>query len=366
MIICSPQLGLNPNSVLGGEVFDREILLGLAKKGIKIEIILPKNKPHDKNIKNWNITLLPISHFPAIFGNVLYLPYLFKIHKKTKFKIIRIHQPQYLCLVALIFKLFHKNVKLVATYHQFRETKFLFFSNIINNYWDHIICDSENVKKKIIETYNVKADKITVVHNGVPSYLMPQKKDKRLVKKLGIENKTTLLFMGLFIERKNPSFLIEVIKRLVEINKNILLIFWGDGPLKQEMIRKIKKYNLEKYIKFQKPLFGIKKNKIHNLADIFLHPALDEGFALAPLEAMACAKPIFMNNSHSAIEAIDNEKNGYICKKDNINDWVTKISLLIQNKNTLASMSSLSFKKAQSEYQWKNAVEKHMDVLKKL
>ena len=77
MVICSPQLGLNPKSILGGEVFDREILLGLAKKGIKIEIILPKNKPYDKNIKNWNITHLPISHFPAIFGNVLYLPYLF-------------------------------------------------------------------------------------------------------------------------------------------------------------------------------------------------------------------------------------------------------------------------------------------------
>src|SRR3989344_5544396 len=128
MVICSPQLGLNPKSILGGEVFDREILLGLAKKGIKIEIILPKNKPYDKNIKNWNITHLPISHFPAIFGNVLYLPYLFLIHKKSKYEIIRLHQPQFLGLLALIFKLFHKNVKIVATYHQFRETNFMFIS----------------------------------------------------------------------------------------------------------------------------------------------------------------------------------------------------------------------------------------------
>lgn len=362
MIICSPQLGLNPNSVLGGEVFDREILLGLAKKGVKIEIIIPKNKPYDKNIKNWNITHIPISHFPAIFGNILYLPYLLLIHKKTKFEVIRLHQPQFLGLAAIIFKLFHKNVKLVATYHQFRETNYLLFTKYLNNYWDHIICDSENVKNKIIATYNVKPDKITVVHNGVPIYLEPQKKDKKLVKKFGIKNKTTLLFMGLFIERKNPLFLIDVVKRLVEKNKNILLIFWGDGPLKTEMIRKIKIYKLEKHIKFQKPLFGVEKNKIHNLTDIFLHPALDEGFALAPLEAMACGKPIFMNNSHSAKEVINNGRNGFICKKNNIKDWVTKINLLINNKYLLTNMNTYSFKKSQKEFQWKNAISKNFEI----
>ena len=42
MRICSPQLGLNPNSILGGEVFDREILLGLAQKGIKLKDMAKK------------------------------------------------------------------------------------------------------------------------------------------------------------------------------------------------------------------------------------------------------------------------------------------------------------------------------------
>ena len=95
MVICSPQLGLNPNSILGGEVFDREILLGLAKKGIKIEIILPRDKPHDKNVKNWNVTYLPLSRFPAVFGNFLIIPYLFKVFKKCPFDILRIHSPKY-------------------------------------------------------------------------------------------------------------------------------------------------------------------------------------------------------------------------------------------------------------------------------
>lgn len=355
MIVCSPQLGLAPNSVLGGEVFDREILLGLARKGVKIEIILPKNKPFDRNIKNWKFTFIPVPHFPAVFGNILYLPYLYLIYKKDNFDILRIHQPQFLGIAALTFKLFHQRVKLVATYHQFRETKFFFFSNIINNYWNHIICDSENVKKKIIETYNVKADKITVVHNGVPSYLVPQKKDKKLVKTLGIENKTVLLFMGLFIERKNPLFLIDVVKKLVVKNKNVLLIFWGKGPLKQEMIKKIKINKLEKYIKFQEPLFGEEKNKIHNLADIFLHPALDEGLALAPLESMACAKAIVITNGYSSKEIVENGKNGYLAKNSYDKDWADKIEKIIKKRDCI-KFGTYSKEKALREFNWEESI----------
>ena len=128
LTVCSPQLGLAPNSILGGEVFDREILMGLAKKGVKIEIILPKNKPHDKNIKNWTISYLPIAHFPAILANLLYIPAIFSIYRKSKFQILRVHQPQFFSTTAIIFKLFYPNVKIVATYHQFKETKFWLFS----------------------------------------------------------------------------------------------------------------------------------------------------------------------------------------------------------------------------------------------
>ena len=115
MRICSPQLGISPKSILGGEVFDREILLGLAKKGIQVEIILPKGLPHDKKIKNWQITYLPIQHIPAIFFNVIITPYLFVIYKRRPFDLIRLHSPMYIGFGAILFKFFHPKVKIAAT-----------------------------------------------------------------------------------------------------------------------------------------------------------------------------------------------------------------------------------------------------------
>src|SRR3990167_8761683 len=300
MRICSPQLGLNPNSVLEGEVFDREILLGLAQRGIKVEVILPRGKPYDRNIKNWRITTLPIKHFPAILANLIFIPYFFKAYAEKPFSIIRLHSPRYLGLGALFFKLFKPKVGLIATYHQFKESNFGLISKIVNNLWNHIICDSQNVKNRLVKSYKLSPSKITVVHNGVPSYLKPAEKDKRLIKKLKLEGKITLLFMGLFIERKNPLFLLEVLSKLSQKRSDIVLIFWGSGPLKDQIESKAEKLGLADKIRMIGPVFGSEKNKIHNLADIFVHPAVDEGFALAPLEAMACAKPIVITKGYSA------------------------------------------------------------------
>lgn len=362
MRICSPQLGLAPNSILGGEVFDREILLGLAKKGIKVEIILPTNKLHDKNVKNWNITFLPISHFPAIMANIIFLPYLFVVYKKRPFTILRIHQPQFLVVTAIIFKLFNSKVKLLAVYHQFRETNFWFLSKVINNYWDYVVCDSQNVKNKISKTYTIAKSKITVVHNGVPSYLKPRKKDPKLLKKFKLENKIVLLFMGLFIDRKNPLFLIDVLKELKD--KKVIILFWGDGSLKSEIIEKARISSVHNQIRIIKPAFGPSKNKIHNLADIFVHPSLDEGFALSPLEAMACAKPIIMNNSHSAKEAVENGVNGFLCKPNDLDNWVSKITRLINHSPSRDKMGQASLSKVDKEFKWKLSVEKHIKVFK--
>lgn len=365
MVICSPQLGLAPDSVLGGEVFDRQILLGLAKKEIKVEIILPKSKPHDRNVKNWHFSYLPITHFPAILGNILVIPYLFKVHKNTKFSILRIHQPQFLGLGALIFKLFNPTIKIVATFHQFRETNFMFLSQQINKSWDFIIADSDSVKRRLIKKFGIRPAKIEVVHNGVPSYLKSEPKNKNLTRKLKLENKVVLLYMGFFDNRKNPLFLLDVLSKFKE-SDNIVLIYWGKGPLEGKIRARAKELGILNRVRIQKPIFGKEKNKIHNLADIFVHPSQDEGFALAPLESMSCAKPVVMTNSYSAREAVDNGINGFLCRQNDLDDWKNKLCILTSSCSKRMQMGKASLFKVKKEFQWDISVRKHIKVFKYL
>lgn len=323
MRICSPQLGLDPNSILGGEIYDYEILKGLAGKGMEIEILLPKNRPYDKTVKNWHITYLPITHIPAFLYNFLEIPYLFKIYRQRPFKILRVHVPYFTGVGALIFKLFHPKVKVIATYHQVR-------SGLFANLFDGIICDSQAAKDRLINKFRAESQKISVIHGGTPAYLKPIRKPHQ-----GI----VLLFMGLFIERKNPLFLIQVVNKLLKKFPRVKLIFCGDGPLKSFI-------KPSPNIIINPPVFGKDKQKLYSQADIFVHPAIHEGFPLVVLEALACGLPVVISNEPWAKETIIPHQNGELAKTNDIDDWVQKIEYMIKNKSKYHVTNPFTWAKA--------------------
>lgn len=364
--LLSPQLGLSPNSILGGEVFDREILLGLAKKGVQVEIIIPRGKKYDHQIKNWRVSEIFISHAPAIFYNLFFLPKIIWFYYSRQIRIIRIHSPRYIGLGCLLVKLFLPKIKLIANFHQFRETNFFFLSKIVNRSWDQIICDSENVKQRLITNFQIAEEKITVVHNGVPDFLHPINKDAQLVNRYRIGTAKVLLFMGLFIERKNPLFLIDVLVKLHSQGEDVVILFLGKGALKEQIIKHAKEVGVGDCIRILEPVFGEEKNKIHAISDVFVHPSVDEGFALAPLEAMACGKPVVMNQGYSAAEAIIDGQTGYIARAGDVEDWTNKLCLLLNQRLLREKMGQAALQRVNKEFRWEVAIEKHLPVLNKL
>ena len=80
MIIYSPQLGLSPASNLGGEVYDREVISRLCKKGIKVLTLLPKNRAYQKQ-RNLSVEYAPIkTMYPPQVFSAFVLPYLISLH----------------------------------------------------------------------------------------------------------------------------------------------------------------------------------------------------------------------------------------------------------------------------------------------
>lgn len=366
MIVCSPQLGIAPKTVLGGEVCDREILLGLARKGIKVEILLPKGKPHPQNIVNWNITFIPIPHSFALTYNLIFLPFIISVYKKTKFDILRIHSPRYVGLGGLLFKFFNPKVKIVAYYHNFWETNFWFFSKFINSHWDFIICDSQNVREKIIKKFDVAPNKTAVAYNGVQKYMKPQPKNQNLIDQLGLKDKKILLFAGLLIDRKNPLFLLDVLKKLIKDYPNLVLIYLGQGNLKKDLLQKAKKLNILENIRIIGPFFDNEKNEVFNLADIFLHPAKEEGFAITPLEAMAVGKPVLITNSFSAKEMVKDGFNGFCCKPEDVENWSRNIKKLINKPELLKKLGQNSLNRINNEFSWEKCIDVHLKSFQKI
>lgn len=365
LIICSPQLGIAPESNSGGEVHDREVIRSFCKQGIKVIVILPKNKsylPH----KNLKVYYLPLPFiWPPYLFNILIIPHLFWLYKKYKFNILRVHSPYFVGLGAWFFKLFHPKIPLVVTYHHLEEQKPFF--DLINrffiNCWDYIICVSRFTKKEINKNYKVDKKKISVVYNGIADYFKPKKKREDLIEKYSLENKKVCLFLGGLKQRKNVGFLLKVMTRIKL--PNVKLLIGGGGGLYKKLNNQAKKLWIQDKVIFPGFIPENEKVDYYNLADIFLFASKKEGFGMPVIEAAACGIPTVASDVSSLKELIIDGKTGYLVRLNDLDDWKKKIEKLLKNDNLRKKMAKAAQKFSQ-KFSWNTNIRKQIKIYKKL
>lgn len=361
--ICSPQLGLSPHSSLGGEVYDYQTIRGFASKEIRVFVLLPKGRFHNKLLKNVDVELLALKHIvpPWIFS-FLCLPYIFRTYRKERFDVLRIHSPRYLGIAGLIFNLFYPKVPILANAVTVDDSLFYYFmEKLIFRRASRIIVQSEYMKKRIVNRFNVKPDKVVVTYGGeinpVKYNRIPKEaKDIRPGDKV-------LFFMGSLTNRKNPIWAYEVFKGCREQKSDIKLVVIGKGPLKKELIKRVGNDRSNGDVIFIDSAYGDEKAYWFSRMDILLTPSLDEGFGLVVTEAMSYKKTVVASDIEVFREIISSGKEGFTLPTDNMKVWVKTITKLLASKAENTKMGVKGYKKVRSIFNWDRAFDLNKQVI---
>jgi glycosyltransferase involved in cell wall biosynthesis len=148
---------------------------------------------------------------------------------------------------------------------------------------------------------------------------------------LNIKNNEKIIIFGSErgsqIERKNFSFLMEVISKLILKIKIRLIIFGGNNKDYQE--QKNLKINYLKHISDKKFL-----NTVYSAGDLLAMPSKIETFGLVALESLLSGTPCVSFKNTGAEEVIDHKVNGYLANYLDKDDYEKGILwILDQSKN---------------------------------
>jgi len=91
--------------------------------------------------------------------------------------------------------------------------------------------------------------------------------------------------------------------------------------------------------------------------DIFICASMYESFCLPVLEAMICGAAVITTNNGGNMDFIENGKNALIIEKDNIDDIINKIELLLQNEKLREELSKNAIITTK-QYNWENIITK--------
>lgn len=223
---------------------------------------------------------------------------------------------------------------------------------------DHIVVDSESVKKSVLESFEIQSDRITVVPLGANHLI--SKCDTVDLKALGI-NGPYFLFVGTVEPRKNLYNLLYAYSNLpVSVREKISCVIaggkgWGDINLKKV----ISDLNLTDNVKLLGYVSELELEALYAQARFLAMPSLYEGFGLPLVEAMLKGCPVITSNNSSMIEVTGDA--GVLIDPLNIEDIKSGLYKLIVDDDFRNSLSHIA-KKRSCQYNWQFSGAKLLSV----
>ena len=99
--------------------------------------------------------------------------------------------------------------------------------------------------------------------------------------------------------------------------------------------------------------------KLLQKCSVFLFPSVGEHFGIAPVEAMACGKPVIAHRSGGTVETVG--RAGILCG-DDPEEWVANVKRLMENEEEKKELGRKAFEFSK-EFTWENTVSKISKIL---
>ena len=305
-------------------------------------------KEYEEKLKENNVNLITLkdskivksfskpgfirSRFLTIYVFFKYFFSLKNLLKKNQPNFLIIHLITILPLfLILLFKFQTKIIFRISGYPRLNFLRKLFwrlaFKKIYKVTSPTIETKNRMIKEKITEENKIVLLRDPIVSPKKINILVKEPKDEQFM--------NYYLSIGRLTRQKNYSFLIDCFHELIKKDDKIKLVIIGEGELKENLEKKIKKLKLNQnifLIGYQKNVFKYLKN-----AKAFVLSSLweDPGFVL--IEAAFCNLSIISSNCpNGPSELLNGGKDGFMYQSNNKLDFLSKFNeYLLEDKNQL-------------------------------
>lgn len=216
--------------------------------------------------------------------------------------------------------------------------------------WGHIVSTSL-VAKQRQEHFGLPDEFFHVAPLGIDLDRFHPASNPKLREALDIpESATVLLTVGRLIRWKNVAWALDALR---ELNRDdVVLVVAGDGDQKEALIQRADELGVQEQVRFVGHVTD--PAPYYAVGDVFLLPSFIESFGIVYAEAMACGLPaIGLRNRppdvlSTASDVIPDGEGGYCVSS--FDEFVEKISLLVQDRAARSKMGEYAARFAQSRY----------------
>lgn len=218
----------------------------------------------------------------------------------------------------------------------------------------HLVTVSEASRMDIAKAFNIEAEKISVVHNGIDTEVFRPLPDvKRRPYRIMVTASADAPLKGL-------DYLLKAIATLVHKYPELELLVLG--KLKEDGTTKklISNLNMEKHLRFVSGISTAEVVKLYAEASLVVVPSIYEGFGLPAGEAMACGLPVISTDGGALPEVVGNC--GIIVPTRNSPAIADAISGLLVNTHRQSQLGRMARSRIVELFSWKVAAQNMVEL----
>lgn len=218
-----------------------------------------------------------------------------------------------------------------------------------------IVC-STYMKHEVIDIFQLPADKIAIIPNGVDVELLQVQAagpGRRSQEPYAKEHEQIILYFGRLVREKGVQTLIEAMPAILSKCPGAKLIIIGKGPALPDLEQQTAALGLEDKILLTGYLTDEERNHLLGLAAVTVFPSLYEPFGIVALEAMAAGAPVVVSDVGGLGDIVRHGHNGLKMYPGDAASLSRQVIEIINNKN-LARVLSETAGRELGRFDWRH------------
>ncbi|WP_382397559.1 glycosyltransferase family 4 protein [Lentibacillus salinarum] len=343
--------------VLGGaQIHVRDLSIGLANDGCEVIVIALGKGPITEELTDHGISFVPLNHLVHGINPFHDLRAVFEIRrllKTIKPNLLAIHSSK----AGIIGRIAGKTLGIptVFTAHGWAFTEgvperkrklYLTIEKIVGKFSRAIITVSKYDYNLALKHNVIPGSKMKVIHNGIPDvpHIKRSKPEKHPPK---------LMMVARFAFPKDHLLLLKALERLQALEWE--LDFVGDGPMRKEVETYSSHYTFSDRIRFLGDRGDVADLAVQSQVCILTTKL--EGLPLSIIEGMRSGIPVIATDVGGVSEMVEDNVNGYLVPKDDIDILADRLKMLILNPNLREQMGRRSRQKYEAGFSFEGMLE---------
>ncbi|HUV30314.1 MAG TPA: glycosyltransferase family 4 protein [Acidobacteriota bacterium] len=225
---------------------------------------------------------------------------------------------------------------------------------------DGVIVPSQALKRQVIRHGYLTDSLVRVIHNGteIKDFARPDPAAaRRLREAYGLpEQSVVAVTAGRFVDQKGHVYLVEAAPELIRRHPDLRFLWLGNGPLEGMLRARLDELKLSDYFVFAGMLDNIDTPLAG--ADFMIHPAVEEPFSHAILEAMRAGLPIVASRVGGTPEAIIDGETGFLISPGQPLALVNGVDRLLADRDNLHRLGLAGQKRWRQNFTIERMVDK--------